>query len=139
MSPSGSCPVFQVIVESRWGSPGRKIHSTGAQPSVLISDDQNRKFRTLVFVAATDPQFTANLFDKTPNNSHSQSFATDWIKSLRQTGTLVGDRQEVAFFRIGLHAECYLACAVFGCIRDQFVSNEAQRNGDSGGQIDFNS
>jgi hypothetical protein len=56
------------------------------------SEEQHRKSRTLVTIAATDPQFTADLFDKRPNNPHSQSLAIGWIKTLRQTRAVIGNR-----------------------------------------------
>jgi hypothetical protein len=40
--------------------------------------------RALVLIASTNPQFTADPFDKRPNNPHSQAFAGGWIKSFRQ-------------------------------------------------------
>ena len=47
------------------------------------SEEQHPKPRTLVPIGAIDSQFTADLFDKRPNDFHSQSFAASWIKSLR--------------------------------------------------------
>ena len=46
--------------------------------------------RALVPIASTNPQFTADLFDKRANNPHSQSFAVGWINSLRQTRARYG-------------------------------------------------
>jgi hypothetical protein len=107
-------------------------------PRVQQSEEQHRKSRTLVAIATADPQFTADLFDKRPNNPHPQSFAAGGIKSLWQTGAVIGDRQQVAFLRIGFQIERDPAGAIFGCVRDQFVGDEAQRNGGCGWQIDFN-
>jgi hypothetical protein len=39
------------------------------------SEEQHRKSRTLAAIAAIDPQFASDLFDKRLNNSHPQSFA----------------------------------------------------------------
>src|SRR6266851_8931760 len=84
------------------------------------SEEQHRKSRAVVLVAPIDPHFTADLFDKRPDNSHSESFAAGWIKSLRQSRAFIGDRQQVAFFRSGFQAESDPAGTVFGCVREQF-------------------
>ena len=99
------------------------------------SGKQHRKSRALVFIASTNPQFTADPFDKRPNNPHSQSFAGGWIESFRQTRAIIGNRQRVALFRIGFQADRNPACAVFGCVRDQFVGDEAERNSGDGRQL----
>jgi hypothetical protein len=75
----------------------------------------------LVLVSAINSQFTADLFDKRSNDPHSQSFAGDGIESLRQGWTIIGNRQRVAFFRIGFQADRDPACTVFDGVRDQFV------------------
>jgi hypothetical protein len=100
--------------------------------------EQHRKSRALVFIASIDPQFTADPFDKRPNNRHSQSLAGGWIKPFRQNWAIIGDRQRVALSGVLFQPDCYPACAVFGRIRDQFVDDEAERNAGDGLQFDVN-
>jgi hypothetical protein len=51
---------------------------------------QHCKSRTSVLVGATNPQFTADLFDKSSNDPHSQSFAGGGIESFRQVWAIIG-------------------------------------------------
>src|SRR5664279_6207277 len=94
--------------------------------------EQHRKLGASVLVASTNLQFTANAFDKRPNNPHSQSFAGRWIKSFRQSRAVIRDRQRVALSRIRLQPDRDPACAIFGRVRDQFVDNETERNAGDG-------
>jgi len=56
------------------------------------SGELHRKPRALVVIASINPQCTADLIDKRSNYPHSHSLAGGWIKSLRQTWAVIGDR-----------------------------------------------
>ena len=103
------------------------------------SGEQHCKSRALVLVIPTNSQFTADLFDKSSNDPHSQSFAGGGIESFRQACAIIGNRQRVAFFTIGFQADRDPACTVFRGVGDQFVGDEAERNGGDGRQSDFDS
>jgi hypothetical protein len=78
-----------------------------------------------------NPQFGADLFDKGSNYPHSQSFTIGRIKTLWQTGAVIGNCQRVALLRIEFQSDRYPAGTVLDCVRDQFAGNETE--GDAGG------
>jgi hypothetical protein len=81
----------------------------------------------LVLIASTNPQFTADPFDKRPDNPHSPAFAGAWVKSFRQDRTIVRNRQRIALSGIRFQRDRDPAFTVFDRVRDQLVDDEAER------------
>ena len=48
--------------------------------------------RALVPIASANPQFPTDRLDKRPNDCHSKSFGSRWIKSFGQHRATIGDR-----------------------------------------------
>jgi hypothetical protein len=85
------------------------------------SVEEHRNSRALVLIVSTNPQFGVDLFDKRSNYPQSQSFTIGRIKTLWQTGPVIGNCQRVALFRIEFQTDRYPAGTVLDCVRDQFA------------------
>src|SRR6185369_9682471 len=95
------------------------------------SREQHRKSRALVVIVLTNLHCTADPADKRLNYSHPHALAGGWIKTLRQTCTVIADRECIALSRILLQPDRDPTFAVLGGVRDQFIDDEAERNGGS--------
>ena len=105
--------------------------------NAIGSREQHRKSRTLVVITSTNVQFTTDPFDERPDNFHSQSLASEWIKSSGETGPSL-ETDSAYPLRDPFQSDRDLAFAVFGRVGDQFVDGKAQRNAGNGGQLDLN-
>jgi hypothetical protein len=87
IDPNQLCPTPDIDVAVSVFLVCRELFLAGTFARHSIYDrsmEQDCKSRALPLVAPSDSQFTADPFDKRPNNGHSQSFADGWIKSIRQ-------------------------------------------------------